>query len=147
MTAVSILLALGACTAVVPLDEEPKLAQGSAVTSVWDGVYSEAQAERGEATYRKACARCHRDDLKGEELAPSLVGATFTFRWRDQGVSDLFASLRSSMPPESPGSLSDQTYVDVVAFLLSANHYPAGDNELEPDVEALAEIAIERARP
>ena len=111
--------------------------------SVWDGVYSETQAKRGEATYLEACARCHRDDLKGQELSPSLVGAAFTFRWRDQGVNDLFTSLRSSMPSESPGSLSDQAYVDVVAFLLSANHYPAGDEELRPDVTALAQIAID----
>ena len=79
---VSILLTLGACTAfrVAPLSEKPKPAQESAATSVWDGVYTELQAERGEATYSKTCARCHRDDLKGEELAPSLVGVAFTFR-------------------------------------------------------------------
>ena len=156
IVAVSILLPAGACTTarfrtagpgVAPRNDERNVTQDSAVVSVWDGVYTEAQARRGEATYLEACARCHRDDLSGEELSPALVGVAFTFRWRDLSVNDIFTSLRSTMPTESPGSLSDQAYLDLVAYLLSANHYPAGDEELEPDVTALAEIAVEGKRP
>ena len=154
IAAVSILLSAGACTAarfrsegpadrVAPWNDQQNAAEHSVVTSVWDGVYTEAQAKRGEATYLEKCARCHRDDLSGEEMSPALVGMAFSFRWRDLSVNDIFTSLRSTMPPESPRSLSDQAYVDVVAFLLNANNYPAANYELEPDPTALAEIAIE----
>ena len=99
--------------------------------------YSEAQALRGEAIYLAECARCHRDDLRGEEMAPGLRGIAFSFRWRGQSVSDIFSSVRSTMPTEAPRSLSDRAYIDVVAYLLSANEYPAGDAELEPNEAAL----------
>src|SRR5260370_10887474 len=52
-------------------------AQESARRSVWDGVYTDQQAKRGEPKYRENCADCHGDDLEGDAEAPALSGATF----------------------------------------------------------------------
>src|SRR5688572_29570126 len=59
------------------------IAQGVTVRTVWDGVYSEAQAARGKAVYDAQCAFCHQSDLRGQGFAPGLIEDTFTSRWRD----------------------------------------------------------------
>ena len=66
--------------------------------SVWDGVYTASQATRGELEYAAACTLCHLEDLTGDGVAPTLVGATFLERWDDQSVNDLYATMRSTMP-------------------------------------------------
>ena len=73
--------------------------------TVWDGVYTDAQAERGRASYQQSCAACHREDLRGDSTAPSLVGESFTFLWGDMEVGELLARMQKLMPPERPGSL------------------------------------------
>src|SRR5215510_15972379 len=73
--------------------------------TVWDGVYTDAQAERGRAAYQQSCVACHRDDLRGDNTAPSLVGESFLFLWGDMEVGDLLARVQKLMPPERPGSL------------------------------------------
>ena len=40
--------------------------------TVWDGVFTEAQASRGEAAYGRSCAVCHKEDLLGGGTAPAL---------------------------------------------------------------------------
>ena len=158
IVAVSILSSVGACaTAGVPPvgadDPAATRSDGATVTqenimrSIWDGVYTEEQAGRGERAYTRACAACHLDDLLGDGFAPSLVGATFSFRWTDLSVGDIFATIRATMPQGAPASLSPQAYADLAAFLLSANDYPAGDAELEPDVATLEQIRIESQQP
>ena len=109
--------------------------------TVWDGVYTEAQAQRGETVYTQSCASCHSDDLRGQGSAPSLVEEAFVLQWGDLSVADLFAKTRL-MPLESPRSLPDQTYIDLVAFLLQKNEMPAGQKDLEIDVSALKQIFI-----
>ena len=114
---------------------------GGARLSVLDGVYSKAQAERGKAAYNEACAECHLEDLRGEEMAPGLVGTAFSFRWRDESLFALFDSLKTTMPLESPGSLGDDEYADVIAYMLEANGYPPGEADLpagEAELEAIA---------
>jgi cytochrome c len=113
---------------------------------VWDGVYTDAQAERGRAAYQQACVACHRDDLRGDNTAPSLIGESFLFLWGDMEVGDLSTRIQKLMPPERPGSLSPQTYVDIVAFILQQNSFPAGDKELALDPSAL-HILITAKRP
>jgi cytochrome c553 len=98
--------------------------------TVWDGVYTTAQAERGRESYQQACVSCHRDDLRGDNTAPSLVGESFLFLWGDMEVGELSARIQKVMPPERPGSLSPQTYTDIVAFILQKNEFPAGEREL-----------------
>jgi quinoprotein glucose dehydrogenase len=114
--------------------------------TVWDGVYTEAQAERGRASYKQACVACHRDDLRGDNTAPSLVGESFTFLWGDMEVGELSARIQKLMPPERPGSLPAETYIDIIAFILQQNSFPAGNMELSADPPAL-HILITASRP
>ena len=101
--------------------------------TVWDGVYSEAQADRGEALYMESCADCHSTDLRGDNTSPSLVGMSFTFLWGGSTLGELFRRVQAQMPTDRPGSLPAQTYRDVLAFVLRANSYPPGPQELESD--------------
>ena len=156
--AVSILASTSACsTAVVapplsapveaPPPSAPAPAPGPSPTSVVDGIFTEAQAERGRAAYGEHCAECHGEELRGGEMAPGLTGVAFRFRWRGLNLGDIFESIESTMPPEEPETLGDQAYIDVVAFLLRANGYPAGDHELAADSSLLEGIAVERMPP
>jgi quinoprotein glucose dehydrogenase len=115
--------------------------------TVWDGVYTEAQAERGRSAYTQACASCHADDLRGKGTAPSLVDESFTFLWADMSVGDLFERTRLLMPSDRPGSLPSAVYADIIAFIVSKNGFPAGGAELGSDVSGLRQISITNARP
>ena len=101
--------------------------------TVWDGVYSEAQADRGEALYMESCAGCHATDLRGDNTSPSLVGMSFTFLWGGSTLGELFTRIQEQMPTDRPGSLTDQTYRDILTFVLHSNGYPSGEQELEDD--------------
>ena len=110
--------------------------------TVWDGVYTEAQAERGRVAYAQSCASCHADDLRGRSTAPSLVEESFAFLWEDMSIGDLFERTRSRMPSNQPGSLAGATYADILAFIAQKNGYPAGAAELSNDLEVLKRIRI-----
>jgi mono/diheme cytochrome c family protein len=110
-------------------------------TTVWDKVYTDEQAKRGEAVYAKSCAACHGDALIGGN-APPLKGDEFAFLWGDKPVGDLFERMKTLMPPESPDSLPKETYRDLVAFVMKANNYPSGDKELPADQALLSAIFI-----
>jgi mono/diheme cytochrome c family protein len=113
--------------------------------SVNDGVYSAAQAERGGAVYAAECALCHGPTLAGGGGGPTLSGPFWT-AWDGRSVGELFKLTRTSMPFDGPGRLSDQEYADIVAYILSANRYPAGEKALPTDAEALKAIAIVRRK-
>ena len=90
-------------------------------------------AERGRVSYQQSCVGCHRDDLRGDNTAPSLVGESFMFLWGDMEVGELSARIQKVMPPERPGSLPAQAYIDIVTFILQKNGLPAGNMELGAD--------------
>jgi mono/diheme cytochrome c family protein len=115
--------------------------------STWDGVYSDEQAKRGETLYGQSCAGCHGPDLAGLDTAPSLTGADFNTSWNDLPVDDLFERVRTTMPADAPGTLERQQYVDIVAFLLSKDSFPAGQTELPPDNAALKQIKFVAQKP
>ena len=115
--------------------------------TVWDGVYTAAQAERGRSAYAQSCASCHAEDLRGKGTAPSLVEESFLFLWSDMSVGDLFERTRMLMPSDRPGSLRADTYADIIAFIAQKNGFPAGSAELGTDVEALKQILITEKRP
>ncbi len=119
-------------------------AQGVAPRTAWDGVYSEAQAARGRAAYEEQCAFCHQSDLQGQGFAPALVEDTFTDRWKDGNLGDLFTIVKVTMPQDKPASLTDEAYAAIVAYLLRANRYPAGQQDLPPDPAALKEVGFTR---
>src|SRR5215510_12752967 len=115
--------------------------------SVWDGVYSEEQAKRGQARYQEVCASCHGDSLEGGESAPPLVGGAFLANWNTLSVGELFDRTRSTMPQSKPGSLSREANAEIMAFMLSANQFPAGKEVLPQSSEVLKEIRIEAVKP
>ena len=109
----------------------------------WDGVYSEDQSARGSKLYSKECASCHGAELTGGESAPPLVGDAFLSNWNGTTVGDLFERIRKSMPQDDPGRLSRQQDADILAFVLSANKFPAGKADLDRETEVLKQIKLE----
>jgi mono/diheme cytochrome c family protein len=119
------------------------VAAAAAPRSVWDGVYTGEQAARGKKSYNSQCARCHGENLLGNDDAPPLVDQDFLDNWNGRSVGSLVEYTRKKMPSDGPGKLSRQLCTDVIAYLLSANGYPAGEHNLEADVESLDQIQIE----
>jgi len=115
--------------------------------SVWDGVYTEEQAKRGEPVYRKECAACHGDQLSGGESAPALTGGAFLSNWNGLSVGDLFDRIRKTMPQTNPGRLTRQQDADILAYVLSRNKFPSGKTELYRQSEMLKEIRFEAEKP
>ena len=93
--------------------------------SVWDGVYAPEQAARGKATFETTCAGCHAADLSGLS-GPALAGDRFKTKWDFQALNQLFTEIRTRMPRNNPSTLSDETYLELVTFLLQANAFPSG---------------------
>ena len=110
--------------------------------SIWAGVYTNGQAQRGRTAYLAKCANCHRDNLAGSPMAPALVGAGFLLMWDGKSVRDFYGRIRTTMPSDLPGSLSREATMDILAYLLQANGLPAGLEELEGSAEALQQIRI-----
>jgi len=115
--------------------------------TVWDGIYTEEQAARGEVLYADRCARCHGDTLAGMEAAPALTGTAFYSNWEGEGLDALFERMRSSMPQDKPGSLSRAQNADLLAHILHAGSYPAGMTALDGQAGALASVTIRTYRP
>jgi S-disulfanyl-L-cysteine oxidoreductase SoxD len=115
--------------------------------TTWDGVYSEEQAKRGEAIYIDACSNCHGRTLEGADMTPPLTGGAFMANWDGLSVGDLADRIRLSMPLDRPGSLSRQDNVDVVAYILRFDQFPAGKDELPRDIQAQRQIVFKAAKP
>lgn len=96
--------------------------------TVWDGAYTAAQADRGMSAYEYSCSRCH-----GENLTASgnvLRGTKFLEHWREDTLKNFFTILKTTMPRGAPRSLGDGEYVDIIAYVLRVNDFPAGSEEL-----------------
>jgi len=109
----------------------PLQAAESDAKTVWDGVYSTAQAERGQSAYAWSCSRCHGEDLTGSGNV--LRGAKFMDHWREDSLKSFFNAIKTTMPRNAPRSLGDGEYIDIVAYILQANAFPAGKEELSID--------------
>ena len=114
--------------------------------TVWDGVYTEAQATRGQALFGEKCAKCHGPDLSGGD-APSLVGSEFGGNWNDLSLGDLADRLRISMPQDNPQSLSREQVADLVSLILKGNRVPAGTADLPIQPEYLRTIKFKANKP
>ncbi len=118
------------------------------MTSVWDGVFTEAQANRGQVVYPGACGSCHGRRLNGAPDDPDMVStpplarAPFLRSWEGRSLATLFEYTRAKMPQDNPGSMTDEEYIDVVAYILSVSGMPTGDDELRPDPQSLARAVI-----
>ena len=106
----------------------PAWLQAADIT-VLDGVFTDVQAKRGESAYGMNCAGCHGEDLYGRAMGP-LRGDHFLDRWREDSLDVLFTHIRTRMPANAAGSLSEAAYLDILAYLLQVNGYPAGSREL-----------------
>ena len=87
--------------------------------------YTAAQAQRGEQVYNSTCASCHQNE--------KFIGKEFVDNWGDRRVGDFYQLVRQTMPVDNPGSLKDQQYLDVTAYILKANHAPATTDSLSAD--------------
>lgn len=140
---VAVMLMAGAVLSVSFLTAVPR----AQARTVWDGVFTDAQAARGEKGFQAQCASCHVVDKgSSDSTAPALSGQEFTERWATQSVGEIFQTMRTAMPPGAPASLSREMYVDILAYLLKVNQYPAGSAELPSEAAKLGQILVE-AKP
>lgn len=115
--------------------------------TVWDSVYSAAQAERGQQAYAKECARCHAAELTGADAAPALTGSAFTSAWNGQLLELLHERIQTAMPTDTPGVYSKALVTDVVAYLLKYNGFPAGSAELSHENGQLRAVRFVVPKP
>ncbi len=123
------------------------LSAQDASRSVWDGVYTSAQAVRGDKSYAQNCASCHGTSLTGGESAPPLTGGEFSSNWYGLTLGDLFERIRTTMPADRPGRIGREQVADVLAYILSMNQFPAGLSELPGKTEILKQIRLEANPP
>ena len=124
------------------------VAQTVKPVSVWSGVYTAAQNKRGEELHAAVCVMCHGPRLNGAgqpEMPPSpaIARASFLQKWAGRNVAALFIYVRHTMPPDAPGTLTDQQSIDAIAHMFAVSGMPAGDKELPPDQKALGNIVID----
>jgi len=124
----------GAPSAASPGPSTSGATSGAAV-SIMDGVYTDAQASRGESTFESSCSGCHQS---GE-----FSGGRFRLRWGGMTAEDVYAFISTAMPDDEPGSLSPGQYTDLVAYFLSLNGYPTGGAELPPSPDAMRALRLD----
>jgi S-disulfanyl-L-cysteine oxidoreductase SoxD len=115
--------------------------------SVWQGIYTNEQADRGAGLYAQRCGACHGAALNGTGEAPPLVGGEFVSHWDTLTVGDLYDRVRTTMPQNDPMSMTREEYADVLAYVLKNNGFPAGTRELDKRSEVLATIGITAEKP
>ena len=121
-------------------------ARAQAPASTGNGVYTEAQAKRGEILYDQGCAECHGASLGGAE-APPLAGGEFISTWTGQTLGDLLEKLQGSVPAGSPTRMTLQEKADILAYMLRVNSLPVGSADLPGDIDALKKIPFEATKP
>ena len=124
-------IAAAVSAVVMPLRIHSQDSQSRGTQTVWDGVFSEDQVRRGRAPYNASCSSCHRADLTGYEGA--LKSQKFMDRWREDALESLYLNIKRSMPRNAPGTLETATYLDIVAYILQQNGFPAGVSDLSSD--------------
>lgn len=127
---------------VVVRAEAPQAAQ-----TVWDGVYTAEQSQRGDKIAASACASCHGDKMVGSDTGPTLSGDGFLGSWAGSTAKDLFEKIQQTMPADAPGTLKPQQCADLLAYLFNLNGFPAGSVELSSDQAALKLVTIKATKP
>ncbi len=116
--------------------------------SIWDGVFTAEQAQRGATEYASRCATCHGETLAGNGTdAPALTGKMFLNDWDGLSLTALFDRIHTTMPQSNPGTLSGQVAADLTAYVLSVNQLPAGAKELTDDAQSLESIHFDAKKP
>lgn len=120
------------------------VAQEGGGRKIWDGIYTQAQADRGKPAFEQSCGRCHNNELIGSERAPALKGDGFFSHWENDTLDKLFTKIRDTMPAGGIESVTDAGKLDILAFIISKNGAPAGKEELSLELPALEAITIVR---
>jgi len=115
------------------------LAQADTAPSVLTGAYTEEQALRGQALYYQHCLLCHGETMAGVDKAPALAGPQFASTWNEAPLAALVARILT-MPPEKPGSLSQQESVDILSYMLWYNGLPLGAEPLGTGLDVLGQM-------
>jgi mono/diheme cytochrome c family protein len=115
--------------------------------TVWDGVFTQKQADRGKELYTTHCSECHLGTLMGSDMTPPLVGGDFLSNWSGSSLGDLFERIRKTMPMNKPGSVPRDAIPDILAYILIVNKFPVGETELSHDAQLLKKIQIEATKP
>ena len=100
--------------------------QTTAETTVRDQVYSADQSKRGRASYDGKCASCH----DGGTMGPELWGDPFLTQWENKSVADFYTRIQTTMPEDAPGTLAEKEVLDIIAYVIQTNGFPAGDKEI-----------------
>ena len=135
------------CMTIAPSHSSAQEASTADARSVWDGVYTADQAKHGEASYKTGCASCHGETLKGSGESPALTGMKFMSNWSGLPLADLYERIRRTMPQDNPARITRQQKIEILAYILSVNKFPAGNAELPRQPELLKLIRIEANKP
>lgn len=128
----SLVVAVAAAALIAP--RVAPRAEATTTSAPDTAVYSDSQAARGRQWYESQCQRCHpADDMRSED---------FKVKWNGQRALDLFAIISSTMPEEEPGTLTRNTYVDIVAYLMKLNGIAATAAPLADTEAALAAVTM-----
>ena len=122
-------------------------AEDRTTRSVWDGVYTFEQAQRGEAFYQQQCVRCHGKFLDGDTLAPPLAGMLFTSAWDGVTLDKLYVRISRDMADNNAGKQNADVNAAMLAYLLAFNDFPVGKTELPSTTQKLSEIRFDQTRP
>lgn len=98
------------------------------------GAYTEDQAARGETAFKMYCASCHEPGFH--------TGEQFRMNWFGRSVYDLFKILKTTMPEDNIGGLTDDEYTRVIAYILKLNGFAAGADSLRSDSLELRRVRI-----
>jgi len=99
------------------------------------GVYNEVQATQGQTVFDSYCSGCH--------SAFDLLSPNFAVVWSGRSLQDLYTKIKDTMPESDPGVLAPEQATSVMAFMLSRQGFPAGEEALPVDPTFLATIQIE----
>ena len=124
-----------------PLTASAAQSSIASLPRIWSGVYTKAQAQRGEHAFDAHCARCHGHDMTGGD-GPALIGGTFHRNWVGRNAERMFKKILEQMPPQETSAVSEQEKLDVLAYILEMNGFPSGLAELPLNRAVLAGIDI-----
>lgn len=142
---VTLSLIVGACASAAvgeglpdaPVAGDPPAAAVGVAMSATDGVYTEPQAERGADLFDLTCGDCHASSEFSDEV--------FTETWGDRSAYSFYRNISQTMPDDNPGSLEEQVYYDVVAYVLKINGHAAGPTELNSETPNLRDVKLDTA--
>ena len=139
----SVAAAIGGA-AVAALAASPLQQQADNPKKIWGGVFTAEQAARGKTGFEISCSRCHNEALIGSERGPALKGSTFLSHWDNDTLGGLFIKIRDTMPMNDVGTISENVKIDILAYVLQQNGFPAGSAALVPQPAALEDIRVAR---